>query len=103
MNQTELHRKLIAAARVHQPSDRVPYAFEKRILARLRDLSPRDPWAFWGRALWRAAGPCIAIMLLFSAWSWLSPAGSQTSDWSQELENTVLAAADQETSTESVW
>ena len=35
MNLAELERKLIAAARANPPSDRVPYAFEKRIMARL--------------------------------------------------------------------
>ncbi len=33
MNLAELERKLIAAARANSPSERVPYAFEKRILA----------------------------------------------------------------------
>ncbi len=103
MNQTELHRKLIAAARAHVPGEQVPYAFEKRVLARLRDLAPRDPWAVWAAALWRAAAPCIVVTLLLSAWSWFSPAASQNSDWSQELENTVLAAAVQDTSAETVW
>ena len=40
MNLAELERKLIAAARANPPSDRVPYAFEKRIMARLAARSP---------------------------------------------------------------
>ena len=64
MNLAELERKLIAAARANPPSDRVPYAFEKRILARLAARPTLDRWELWGRALWRAAAPCIAIMLL---------------------------------------
>jgi len=36
MNLAGLQRKLIAAARANPPSDRVPFAFEKRILAQLR-------------------------------------------------------------------
>src|SRR2546429_320289 len=35
MNLAELHKKLLAAARAHQPRADVPYAFEKRVMARL--------------------------------------------------------------------
>ena len=98
MNLDQLHRKLIAAARAHPPPDDVPYAFEQRILACLRELPAADVWTLWARSLWRAATPCVAIMMLFLAWFLLAPAGySNSNDMSQELENTVLAAAaDQE-------
>ena len=76
MNLAELERKLIAAARAHAPSDRVPYAFEKRIMAHLATRPMRDHWELWGRALWRAAAPCVAIMLVLGAWSFF---GSQSS------------------------
>ncbi len=72
MNLAELERKLIAAARANPPSDRVPYAFEKRILARLPARPLADGWELWGRALWRAAAPCVAIMLLLGAWSFFA-------------------------------
>ena len=55
MNLTQLERKLIAVARANPPSERVPYAFEKRILARLPAQPMLDRWELWGRALWRAA------------------------------------------------
>ena len=98
MKLDQLHQKLIAAARAHPPAEGVPYAFEQRILARIRELPAVDAWTLWARSLWRAATPCVAIMMLFLAWFLLAPAGhSSTSDMSQELENTVLAAAaDQE-------
>lgn len=97
MNLAELHRKLIAVARANPPGDHVPYAFEKRILAHLRSLPAVDNVALWARALWRAATPCVIIMLLFSMWSFLSPNGNASLvDFSQEFENTVLAAVDQE-------
>ncbi len=97
MDLAELNRKLIAAARAHPPSQHVPFAFEKRIMARLtRPLVP-DYRALWARALWRAAAPCVAIMLLLSAWAFFAPAASTSgSDLSQELENTVLAAVEQD-------
>jgi len=103
MNIAELQRKLIAAARGNPPHDDVPYAFEKRIMARLSAAPGLDVWAEWARALWRAAAPCVAIMLLFGAWSLLSPASPPpATDLSQELDNTVLAAADQEAPADSL-
>ena len=98
MNLTELERKLIAAARAESVSERVPFAFEKRILAQLRGSPRLDEWSLWCRALCLAAAPCVAIMLLFSAWSFFTPSGtgSSTTDLSQEIENTVLAALEPE-------
>jgi hypothetical protein len=104
MNLAQLERKLIAAARANTPSDRVPYAFEKRIMARLAAQPARDEWALWARALWRAAAPCVAIMLLLGAWSFFTPPSSPpTNDLAQQLENTLLAAVDQEQTTDSIW
>src|SRR5438132_10524472 len=101
MNLVELQGKLIAAARSHPPSEQVPYAFEKRIMARLAGLPGLDHWALWSRALWRSAAPCVAIMLLLSAWSFLAPT-APVSDLSQEFENTVLAAVDQDQATDLI-
>src|SRR5664279_4475457 len=99
MNHAELERKLIAAARANPPSDRVPYAFEKRIMARLAARPLADGWELWGRALWRAAAPCVAIMLLLGAWSFFTPqTSSSATDLSQQLEQTLLAAVDQDLS-----
>ena len=104
MNLAELERKLIAAARANPPSDRVPYAFEKRILARLAARPVADGWALWARALWRAAAPCVAIMLLLGAWSFFDSQGSPpANDLSQDLEQTLLAAVDQDQSLDNTW
>src|SRR6266481_8496778 len=104
LNLTELNRKLIAAARAHPPSDHVPYAFEKRILARIKEPVALDHWAVWSGALWRAAAPCVAIMLLFSAWSVFAPMNrAPATDLSQDIENTLLAAADADQSADYVW
>ena len=101
MNLARLQRKLIAAAQANPPSDRVPYAFEKRILARLAARPVVDDWALWARALWRAAAP---IMLLLGAWSFFDPQGSTpANDLSQELEKTLLAAVDQDQTADSTW
>lgn len=93
MNLDDLHAKLMAAARAQTPSQRVPFAFEKRVSALLRTAPVIDAAALWAGALWRAAVPCVALMVLLSAWSLLSPAKPASSDLSQELDNTVLAAA----------
>ena len=104
MNLAKLEQKLVAAARANPPSERVPYAFEKRIMARLAAQSVPDDWALWARALWRAAAPCVAIMLLLGAWSLFVPhSGTSANDVSQELEKTLLAAVDQDQPTDSVW
>jgi hypothetical protein len=94
MNLNDLQRKLMAAARAHPPADAVPYAFEKRITHCLKGLGKVDYWAFWSRALWRAAAPCVAVALVLVVLSFLNGPGTSSSpDLSQELENTVLAAA----------
>ena len=104
MNLAELERKLMAAARGNPPSDRVPFAFEKRILARLAARPLADNWELWARALWRAAAPCVAIMVVLGAWSCFTPqAGAPATDLSQDLEQTLLAAVDQDQPPDSAW
>jgi hypothetical protein len=103
MNVPELERKLIAAARSRAPGDHVPLAFEKRILARLKSLPVTDLGALWAGALWRAAAPCAAIMVLLAAWSaFLAPTAPAT-DLSQDFENTVFAAVDQDQPVDNIW
>jgi hypothetical protein len=103
MNLDQIQRELVAAARAYRPSERVPYAFEQRIMARVRALPVPDEWAQWARALWNAAAPCVAIMILLSAWSLFTPANPPVNstpappiDLSQALKDTILAAADQD-------
>jgi hypothetical protein len=105
MNLEQLNQKLLAAARRQEPDDRVPYAFEKRIMARLASVPVPDGVALWARALWRAAIPCVAVVVLLGAGSLLvapePPASTgissspATTELSQEFENTMLAAVDQ--------
>ena len=103
MNFAELERKLIVSARATLPSESVPYAFEKRILAHIAAHPIPDSVALWARALWCAAAPCVAVMLLLGSWSFFASAGSTSSgDLSQQFENIVLAAVDQEPPTETV-
>src|SRR5438093_849311 len=105
MKVSELQKKLIAAARSNPPSDAVPYAFEKRITARLSEMRApvADALGDWAAALWRAAVPCLAVMVVFGAWTFLSaefrPAAG---DLAQDLDNTVLAAADQDSAVDTI-
>jgi len=104
MKLDELQQKLIAVARTNPPSDRVPLAFEKRIMARLPVRQVLDEWALWSRALWRAAASCVAIMLLFGAWTFLASEGpAPANDLSQDFENTLLAAVAQDQTADSAW
>ena len=100
MNLSELHAKLIAAARATPPDERVPYTFEKRVMARLAGKAPMDAFDLWGRALARAAMFCVAFMLLLSAGSLIVPTANPTTtadSLSQDVEQTVLAAVDNNT------
>jgi len=95
MNVTELHKKLIAAARANQPDDRVPYAFEKRIMALVSAVPATDSAVLWVRGLWQAAVSCAVIALLCGAWSFFNPANTSSDDLSQNFENALLASVDQ--------
>lgn len=100
MNLDNLQHKLIATARAAQPNDeRVPYAFEKRVMARLAEVRA-DLLGAWSHALWRAAVLCIAVMLLSGAWSFFSDdtaddfvGDNSTRDFAQEFESTLLVSA----------
>lgn len=100
MEVDKLRQKIVAAARRQTPSDAVPFAFEKRVMARLAEASAPDGWVFWGRALWRAAVPCILIVI-FSGW-WLRNSGpAQNPDLPQAIENAVLGELNQNVA--SIW
>ena len=97
MNINLLQEKLIRAARRHPPSEHVPYAFEQRIMARLRSAGPAlDRLTLWTRALWRAAIPCVVVTLLIIVWPGLSPDTSapavETADLGTSLESTLMAS-----------
>jgi hypothetical protein len=100
MNLEHLQKKLVAAARANPPEDRVPYAFEKRILARLAAQPTADVSALWAQALWRAAVPCVALTILLAALSFTFVSSDSTStlsseDLSQQFEQTLFASVDQ--------
>lgn len=102
MNLDNLHKKLIDVARKNPPGDHVPYAFEKRIMARLgAGSSPRiDEWAQWIRALWSSAAVCAAVAIAMGVWSSVPDEEQDlAANFSQAIEQTILPAAD----ADSTW
>ncbi len=95
MNLAELQKKLTAAARLQPPDDRVPYAFEKRIMALLAERAEASRQMFWARGLWRAAVSCVVLAVICGAVTLFVPeVADGGNDLSQDLENTLLASAD---------
>jgi hypothetical protein len=93
MNLTDLESKLLAAARRNTPDDQVPYAFEKRIMARLAAIPQPNEWLAWSRALWFGAAACVAVALLTS----VLPSrviDNDDSTFSEGVEQSILASAD---------
>ena len=86
-----MRRTLIGAAKRDRPSEAVPYAFEQRVMARLRSPAPLNGWLAWGHALWRAAAACVMIATLCSVWSFWPVSEVEAAT----LESTVLAGADE--------
>jgi len=98
MDLENLRTKLLSAARQTAPDERVPYAFEKRIMARLARKPAEDLFSLWGSALWKGAAACAVITALSVALSvWTFHSKTDTDD--DSFETVVLAGADQLTQT----
>lgn len=83
-------RKFFALARALPPSDHVPYAFEKRVMAQLHSRPAPDAWAAWARLLWCAAAPCVAIMLAMSLYAMIAAHSTgSTETLASDFERTV--------------
>lgn len=82
---------LLKTARNAPPSDHVPYAFEKRIMARIADQPEADSWLAWGRLLWRAVVPYTAVAA-FAAVTWMSVSPAQNSQAAPTPEVEEIAA-----------
>ncbi|HEY5232960.1 MAG TPA: hypothetical protein VIK35_05455 [Verrucomicrobiae bacterium] len=96
MNIAGLQKKLAAAARAEAPDDRVPFAFEKRVMALIASRAAPQNLDLWVRGLWRAAISCVGIAMLCGAWTLFTPSASAGSnDLSQNFESTLLASIDQ--------
>ena len=93
MNLNTLQNKLVSVARRIPADERMPLAFEKRVMAHLTAAPRMGELQWWGRALWYGAGACAAIALAMSVWSFVpADSGDGISD---QLEQTVLASANE--------
>jgi hypothetical protein len=96
MNWEPIIDRLLSAARSEPTNGDVPYAFEKRIMARLESASPLDMWTLWAHELWRSAALCLAIMTLSGLWwIWPAPDNAASADFGQEFQHAVFAQASQ--------
>ena len=72
----DILEQMLAETREIPANDRVPYAFEKRIMAHIKDTPETDTlWEQWSRLLWRAVVPSAAVMILVAVF--LSPVESK--------------------------
>lgn len=85
----------MAVAKASPPSDQVPYAFEKRIMARLTAPLKVDEWALCGRWLWRAVTPCMSLMAALGVWVLVTmQPETESQNLEQAIENTLLSSDD---------
>jgi uncharacterized iron-regulated membrane protein len=94
MNEEKLHRIIIQAAKSIPSDESAPYAFEKRIMSRIRQAAQVDLLGLWSRMLWRAALPALAVMILAGAWSHENKQASVSEPELTDLEYAVLVPVD---------
>lgn len=84
--------KFLQLARALPADEHTPYAFEKRIIARLGAAPIADTFSIWAHVLWRAMAPCLGIMLVAVAVSLaLHTADLTAENDGPDLESTVFA------------
>lgn len=94
MNIERLQSKLLEASRkAGPPAGAVPYAFEKRIMARLKSLPCNDIVSLWNRMLWRAAVPSLIVMISASLWVLVAQDTRSPDNLGTELEEVIFAPA----------
>ena len=94
MNIESLLKQLFLNARQTVPSDRVPYAFEQRVMARIRELRPPDRLTIWTVGLWRAALSSVAVALVLVGANAFAPYEVMDGSAVDQLEAAVVASAD---------
>jgi hypothetical protein len=101
MDYEKLRCQLLEVARGNPPSDRVPYAFERRVMAHLPPFARSDAsgLAFWTRGFWRAALSGVAAAgIMVGSLSVVSERGGDEGDSVsvESLEEALLAPAQTE-------
>ena len=66
----DILERLLAKTREIPANDRVPYAFEKRIMAHIKEAPTTlaDAWSAWAQSLWKAVVPCLAVLVMVAVW-----------------------------------
>ena len=94
MKNSRLHETFLRAAGKLPEDTRVPYSFEKRVMASLPTASPpnvsSDSLALWSRWLWRATLPCLALMLAIGMWSFFANEPMSTDPLVSDIEMTMM-------------
>jgi hypothetical protein len=93
MNTPRTPEELIKLARATAPDERVPYAFEKRVMAHLAGSPAADPLTLWAQALWRGVAPCVGVMAvaLLVSFANTSESAAPSELASTDLESAVYA------------
>lgn len=101
MDYEKLRRQLLEAARRNSPSDRVPFAFERRVMAHLPSIVRPDVagLVFWTRGFWRAAlSGMAAAAIMMGSLGLVSDRGMDDGESvsAEALEEALLAPAQAE-------
>ena len=69
-NIEDILESLLTQTREIPANDRVPYAFEKRIMAHIKEgpAAVADVWSAWAQSLWKAVVPCLAVLVMVAVW-----------------------------------
>ncbi len=86
-----LIEKLLCVARANPPNDRVPYAFEQRILARLQSGAIPDVWGLWEQVFWRSLPAFLGITLMLGAVTYTTQATWDSNSLQDDLESALYA------------
>ena len=66
----DILERLLTQTQEIPTNDRVPYAFEKRIMAHIKEAPAAlaDAWSVWAQSLWKAVVPCLAVLVMVAVW-----------------------------------
>ena len=66
----DILERLLTQTREIPANERVPYAFEKRIMAHIKEAPAAlaDVWSAWAQSLWKAVVPCLAVLVMVAVW-----------------------------------
>lgn len=95
MDFDQLIETLLKNARRKPVGDGVPYAFEKRIMAHIRESGVAEPWFNFARILWQAVPICVVVSALAITVS-SSPQPAMTDELPLDVsfEDAVIQSAD---------